>query len=57
MYDTGEVNISEHLRKAGYSDNFVKIVEYAIEKNCVFINFDRDAEQHPDFEIYENEWG
>ena len=48
-------DIGGFLSIAGYSDNFIKIVKYSLEKNCIFINFDRDAEQCELFEVYEND--
>lgn len=49
--DTNE--FIEDMEGNALSDAFQKVMLYARDLDCAYVCFDRDAGQHPDFEVFD----
>ena len=49
-------NNYEKVRAGGFSDSFIKLLEFARTRGCEWINIDQDGHIHGEDELDRNEW-
>lgn len=49
-------NDYENVRAGGFSDSFIKLLKFAKQRNCEWINLDQDGFIHGDRKLDCNEW-
>lgn len=45
-------NVTNRLKRHKFSEQFIKILKFAQQRGCAYVNFDRDGPQYDDLKIY-----
>lgn len=55
MYGDSVEEGEDVLREAGFSEEFIKLIVHAHSLDCALVNFDRDGELEPGFDVFDEE--